>query len=253
MKKIYILLIALFVVISACQRSQFPTTTRQYKNGRVSYINTYHKERSKTSKGKSPKNHLKETDTQNSISAASSINKQSIINAEITEINPAPISDNNLISSTANEPIITTKNGNRLVPDNELDFSHKNHSNKKTDNFSPNTSKLNSFKNQKTKTKVHNTKKIEPFGLTGFILSILSWIPVIGLLFPSAASWMFFAGLLSGIFAMVFGAIGLRIINRNQGKYKGKGFAIASIIIGILAFFSSIIILIVAISNLSLG
>jgi len=211
-------------------------------------------ERTKTLKGKSPKSQLIETDSQTSITAATSKEKQSIIRSEISEIDPTPISDNkNLITSTANEPIIIAKTENSVVPDNELIFSNKNHSSYKSDNFYTITSKSNSPKNEKTKTKVHHTKKIEPLGLIGFNLSILGWIPILGLLFPSASSWMFFVGLLIAILAVIFGAIGLRRINRNQGHFKGKGFAIASLIIGILAFVSSIIILIVAISNFSLG
>jgi hypothetical protein len=56
-------------------------------------------------------------------------------------------------------------------------------------------------------------------GIAGFVASLL------GLLI---------AGLPLGIFAIIAGSIGLGKIERNPGKYKGKGFATASLIIGLV-------------------
>jgi len=78
MIRFYILLIALFVLASSCQRSQFSTTTRQHKNGKVTYVNNYHKERSKTAKIKSHKSQLKETDAPNSVNVPDRIGTQKI-------------------------------------------------------------------------------------------------------------------------------------------------------------------------------
>jgi hypothetical protein len=47
MKKVFILLIALLIISVACQRSQFSTTTRHTRHGKVIYVNHYQKERSK--------------------------------------------------------------------------------------------------------------------------------------------------------------------------------------------------------------
>lgn len=56
-------------------------------------------------------------------------------------------------------------------------------------------------------------------GIAGFIASLL------GLLV---------AGLPLGVFAIIAGSIGLGKIERNPGKYKGKGFATAALIIGLV-------------------
>jgi len=255
LKTLYILIFALLVFGSSCQRSQFSTTTRQYKNGKVTYVNNYHKKRWIMTKEKSKKSHLLKIDKQNSISALHNTRVKAIPESEIKIINPITTSEyENLIVSATNQPTIILMNESRDVSNSKKIVSRINHSNYESDNFYININKSNSAKNEIAKTKGHKTKRIESFGLTGFILSVLDWIPIIGLLFPlSAASWMFFVGLLFAIIAVVFGAVGLGRINRNQGRFKGKGFAIASIFIGILAFVSSIIILIVAISNFSLG
>ena len=61
--------------------------------------------------------------------------------------------------------------------------------------------------------------KIAGIGIAGFVASLL------GLLV---------AGLPLGIFAIIAGSLGLGRIERNPGKYKGKGFATASLIIGMI-------------------
>jgi hypothetical protein len=55
--------------------------------------------------------------------------------------------------------------------------------------------------------------------LTGFILSLVG---------------LFISPILLGITAIVFSAIGLSAIKRNPDLYKGKGFAIAGLIVGII-------------------
>lgn len=56
-------------------------------------------------------------------------------------------------------------------------------------------------------------------GIAGFVASLL------GLLV---------AGLPLGVFAIIAGSLGLGKIERNPGKYKGKGFATAALIIGLV-------------------
>ena len=67
-------------------------------------------------------------------------------------------------------------------------------------------------------------KKLEILGLIGFILSILAF--VFGILWA----------LLAGTAAIVLAAISLAKFAKNPDKYKGKGFAIAALILGIGAF-----------------
>ena len=56
--------------------------------------------------------------------------------------------------------------------------------------------------------------------LTGFITSLVG---------------LFYWGFLFGPLAIIFSAIGLHKINKNPGEWKGKGFAIAGLIIGIVS------------------
>ena len=73
------------------------------------------------------------------------------------------------------------------------------------------------------------SKKMEGFGLAGFISGIFS---------------ILILGLLLGSLAIVFGIIGLIRNIRNPDRYKGKGFAIAAMIIGTFTFLMSLLFLI---------
>jgi hypothetical protein len=116
MKKVYILLVTMFVVISSCQRSQFPTTTRQIKNGKVNYVNLYPVEKRQLSKVTIHKKHLKYTGSQKSISGDAGTGKQSIVKPEIKKINPVPLQEyENLIASTSNEPTIIAMRENHVI------------------------------------------------------------------------------------------------------------------------------------------
>jgi hypothetical protein len=72
--------------------------------------------------------------------------------------------------------------------------------------------------------------KIEGLGLAGFISSLVG---------------LFIAGIPLGAVAIVFGGISLSKIKKQPQKFKGKGFAIASIIIGIIAVAGMIILLVI--------
>jgi hypothetical protein len=65
-----------------------------------------------------------------------------------------------------------------------------------------------------------DNRKVEKLGLAGFILSIPGLVPIVCL--PLA------------ILGVIFGALSLRKIKRNPALYKGRGFAIASIVLGVL-------------------
>lgn len=142
MEKFYILLITLSMVFSACNRSQFSTTSRHYKNGKIVYINQYHSERSKFSKVKSLKGYLKETDTQNNSPASAGKNLENLYETGITKIKPARIPDDkNLIASNSNEPTIIALNKNQKFLIDDLILSLKKHKGVKTSNSNPDTTK----------------------------------------------------------------------------------------------------------------
>ena len=65
--------------------------------------------------------------------------------------------------------------------------------------------------------------KLNGLALTGFITSL------VGLFY------FLYLGIPFGILAIIFSAIGLHKINKNPGEWKGKGFAIAGLVIGIVS------------------
>jgi hypothetical protein len=136
-------MVALLVLASSCQRSQFSTTTRQYKNGKVTYVNNYHKEQYKPSRGKSHKKHLKETEAQKSIPAPTGKGLQNLSDDELAKISPALISNNeNLIASTSNEPAIILANKEQVRSTDDLILSYHSQNGIKKDHCIPDTIKL---------------------------------------------------------------------------------------------------------------
>lgn len=80
--------------------------------------------------------------------------------------------------------------------------------------------------------KNYASAKNEPLGIAGLVCSVIPFI------FP-----------LGGLLAIIFGAISLNRINREPNKFKGKGFALASLIIGIveILLIAAIIIILILI------
>ena len=123
MKKINLLLIVLFaILLSSCYRSQFSTTTRNIKNGKVTYVNKYSKKRSITSIVKSPKSQPKKINVQNLASASDRTEVKYQTVPEITSDNNILITNSiDLLASTSNKPIINNTNKILINSDN-----HKN-------------------------------------------------------------------------------------------------------------------------------
>jgi hypothetical protein len=67
-------------------------------------------------------------------------------------------------------------------------------------------------------------KKTEGFGLVSFIIGMIGGLPL-------------------GILALIFGVISLSRFKKEPGKYKGKGFAIAGAILGLIGVFLLIYLL----------
>ena len=82
--------------------------------------------------------------------------------------------------------------------------------------------------NNATTTDNNTTIKTEGLGVTGFVSSLVG---------------LFVAGIPLGLIGVIFGSISLSKIKKNPNKFKGKGLAIASIIIGIIAIVGAIIVL----------
>jgi hypothetical protein len=65
--------------------------------------------------------------------------------------------------------------------------------------------------------------------------------------FVSGLVGLFIAGIILGLLGVIFGVVGLSKIKNQPKKFKGKVFAIASIIIGAIAFFGAIIVIAVTV------
>jgi len=76
-------------------------------------------------------------------------------------------------------------------------------------------------------------KRLEGLGLAGFIVTIAS-IPVWWFV-----SWI--VGLVAGVLGIIFGSIGIHRCRKNPDQKWGKGFAITSLIIGLILTIVSII------------
>jgi hypothetical protein len=70
--------------------------------------------------------------------------------------------------------------------------------------------------------------KTEGLGLAGFIISLAG---------------LFVFGIPFGLLAIIFGSISLGKIKRNPGRFKGKGYALASLIIGFIDVVGLVILL----------
>ena len=135
--------------------------------------------------------------------------------APITDIQPEI-----LIASTSKEPIITgfiTKNERSKTIQRNVERGGL-----QRDTI------VKDFQTKAGQNKVNpaDNRKVEKKMLTGFIMSIIGLIPIVGLPFA--------------IIGLVYGIKNLRKIRRNPTLYKGKGFGIASIVLGVLGILVSL-------------
>jgi hypothetical protein len=251
--------------------SQFSKTTRQYKNGKVTYVNTYPKERCKPSKGKSPKSQLKGIDAQNSIPPPTRTEVQNVTEPQITKITSATIQDfDNLIVSTSNETTFIAMTENREpVNANSLPDTIKSKVPNKgaiMDNSIKQVIKYKSGKKEKiyvisqSHDTLFYTLTEEPEIVRGIILEQVDTIyPSAKTKSPDAAKteklgrkgfilsiigFIPIFGIPCAVLSVIYGIRSLVRIRHFPEKYKGKGFGIAGLIIGTLAIIFNIIILI---------
>lgn len=212
MNKSFVLLIVLLaMVLSSCQKSQFATTTRIYNNGRVMYAKKYHYDKRTLSQASSPKNEISGVEMRSTLYA----DNKTVVTPEIYGITRvAGIQTESRIAYTRLEPVLTlTKEG--------LENSDARQQTINSKSLPPDTI-VKEYRKEagQIETPPVDTRKTEKFGLSGFILSIAGLVPIICLPFA--------------ILGLIFGIISLRKIKQNPALYKGKGFAIASIILGVL-------------------
>ncbi|MEI8007046.1 MAG: DUF4190 domain-containing protein [Bacteroidota bacterium] len=123
MKKSTIYPIILFLVIAACERSQFAVTTRHSKNGKVTYANHYKTEPSQWVKVKTHKSRVKANDAQNIPQDSKLHEILNLPGSEITRISTASAyGQGSLLASNSKDPLILAVNETRLISgDKQLD------------------------------------------------------------------------------------------------------------------------------------
>jgi len=210
---IYLLGLVVILLGSSCQRSQFATTTRSSKNGRVVYTNHFKFENPKTVRSKSLSNHLKQQEQPATAGVTSGPTRA---NMELTLLYPR--NEEKLFASTSSVPVLMTLTKERKNTSEKLIFPVSSSVGSPASSSRPDTITKASSDNGKN-APVIGEQKVEKHGLIGFILSCCGLFPIIGIPF-SIAGW-------------VLGVKGLHRIKKDPVHYKGKGFAIASVSLGI--------------------
>ena len=227
MKKSRICLFIILILAVSCTKSRFATTTRHYHDGKVTYANHYSYEKVNLKLHK-----VKHTATRTRDASAKTAGNQ--------VDNPEKINRMNLIASTDKNYLILTTLENMMsqyAPGHYPEFRNvkevktsRHHRGaftkeipavafkKNLQSDSTIVKKQDTIKGNATGISKTDNRKTEPLGLVGFILSFLGIIPLIGIPFA--------------VIAIIFGARSLKKTIKNPEKYKGKGFAIASMAIG---------------------
>jgi phosphatidylglycerol:prolipoprotein diacylglycerol transferase len=225
---------SLMVFPISCTKSPFATTTRQYKNGKAVYTNHYSNERRNLHRSKA-------------IRPATSSKPEASAGSEVAGRDT--LAALNLMASTGLSFLFNTRYHNTIRPNTGRSNTGSTIESSATptkrsragltgyDSKSP--GKTSGLQRDKTIDRLDTirqnpegngqpgARKNERLGEVGFFLSILGFIPVIGIPFS--------------ILGIVFGARSLRKISRNPEKYKGRGFAIAGIAIGCVTLILNIV------------
>jgi len=246
MKKNSMYLFIIFILAVSCTKSRFATTTRHDHDGKVAYMNHYSSERMNLNRHRSqrpstPPPNVSAKTAGNAVGNPATINKMDFIAS----------SDKNFLILNNVEKLVS-QSAPSLFPEfhreKELtQFKHpcdtlaKDLASVSSSGISQGDSnvvkKKTVSKENAAGTEKMDDRKTETLGLIGFILSFLGMIPLIGIPFA--------------VLAIIFGTIGIKKIRRNPKKYKGKGFAIASIVIGCAMMVMNIIIIASSISAAS--
>lgn len=222
MKKRTICFWVIVILAVSCTKSRFSTTTRQYHDGKVFYANHYKVEKVKLKKPKvkSVATILIEEPAKKTVTQTEDLPFETERRGGLkTSISEPPLPDDYEISNS-NPSKRVAKPDRKLKPILQIVRE------------SDTTDKKVNGKEKPTGTGQTKPPKTEKLGLFGFILSFLGIIPVIGIPF--------------GILGIIFGAISLRKIKRNPAKYKGRGFAIAGMVIGGAMLVANIFMLVAA-------
>ena len=203
MKKMYKILIFVFaatIMFGSCTMEK-----RKYLSG--------YNVQWKKGNPNSPKTELASKANESLTKKSEPIKIETSENETIKNDNVTTESNDNLIASVAdNQIIVSQKDKNIFVPSNNELSSNKEKQVKPT-------LKSEFKKGAKMIASYSDDPKTNGSALTGFILSLVG---------------LFLFGFILGVLAIIFSAIGLGKIKKDSSKWKGKGLAIAGLIIGII-------------------
>jgi len=223
-----LLLVLILMIVGSCTSSQFSTTQRRVKNGHVDYVNRYQHNRSKIHFAQKADTRHR-TDQTLQADNKTAINNRLFAISHITVLNPPGLNDQ-LIASK--EKVFIRIPLKKFVEPVSLPVTISERENKNPSivrSELADTVKPAPAANEKpTVNSVPQSRKIEGFGLLGFITSIIGLI---------------IAGIPLGILSIIFGVLGITRVAKHPEKRMGRGFGIAAIIIGFLAIVGAIIVL----------
>ena len=253
---------SILLTAASCRKSQFSTTSREVKNGKISYSNHPLSDRTK-SPGLKP-----------------SHRPLTVNDAPV----PASVSEN-FVASASQDPVIVSRTSNRDILQQEIKAAirhyyglkfhpvfpdtikgekqktgpYKDHSGSeaKVIKFKDGQSKIatiismsadsmtyqvitednivRSIEMAKVDSILRDSRKNEPLGVIGIISSILGLVPLFGIPFA--------------ILGIIFGSRSLRKIRSHPERFKGQSRARASKAIGIVGLVISIVIIIISLAS----
>lgn len=237
--RIILFMTSIFVIaLFSCTSSQFATSKRTFKNGHYVAVKKYYhdpvkinltkkqakrKLKSETAYSDNNTNRIAEEgintvtplnyqQSQETLLATTSKEFVYIPKEEITNV-----SEVNIISKTS-EPEQDLKVHNKKVPEKTISVP--------IDDKAFVTKKDTVYITKSSETKVEKKKNVAVGGMVCGIIGL------------------FIAGVILGAIAIGVGIGGLVKVKKHPEKYKGKGFAIASLILGIVSFIGGIVVII---------
>jgi hypothetical protein len=232
--------LVIFLVLSSCSTTKKsalacpefsnnkPKTAKVHKKLNLNIATAYHKSTSTKQSKKVDKN-----------AEVIGVTEKPTVNSEVSKIDIGSIA--NLSRTEYREVLVaSTDNSVILVEDNSASYSLKpiekidpikvasNNKNVKTPDEIVRPIKTSFVSENSVQTTDVPEKQMNGFAVAGFVVGLVAlFIIPVGL----------------GILAVVFGAIGLSQIKKNPNKFKGKGLAIAALILGIASVVYGFVIL----------
>jgi hypothetical protein len=217
--------------MGSCTSSQFSTTHRRVKNGHVTYINTHSKDHLTFVKSHNKTRTRNETQVTSKACQVFNNNRVDEI-LKISKLHSTTI-NNQLLASTSKEVlpykfhdiIYHIEQLNKQIPTPNSLPSHSISENRKkrTNEYS-----LSQYRQDTVYVVKQSENKTEKkhVAIGGLVCSIIG---------------LFIAGIILGTIGIVSGSVGLSKVKKHPEKYTGKGTAIASLIIGIVAVVGAIV------------